>query len=95
MKVIVTNQTDIRSPETLISLLQKRIALIWSYKVSNAVQKIIFKSMYEAYTIVPNESLYTIHFNNNVLLDLIYDEKGIANFDKYLMEIENILICQL
>lgn len=95
MKVIVTNQNDIRSPETLISLLQKRIALIWSYKVSNAVQKIIFKSMYEAYTIVPNESLYTIHFNNNVLLDLIYDEKGIANFDKYLMEIENILICQL
>ena len=95
MKVILTDQNIIHSPEALILLLQKRIMLIWNYKIANIVQNIIFKSMSAQYEIVPDGRTYTIYFSNDVLLNLVRSGKGISDFDQYLMEIENCLIWKL
>lgn len=95
MKVILNDESRVHNPEALTTLLQKRMMLIWNYKISNTVQDVIFKSMPTPYEIVPNGSTYTIHFSNKVLLELMHSGKGISDFDKYLMEIENQLIWKL
>ena len=95
MKISFTNQNIVRSPETLILLLQKRISLIWNYRIVNIVQNVIFRSMSIPYEVVSEEKKYTIYFSNDVLLDLVRSRKGISTFDQYLVEIENLLICQL
>lgn len=95
MKVILTDETNIRSPKDLSTLLQKRITLIWNYRISNMVQDVIFKPMSIPYEIVPNDSNYNIHFSNDVLMELVHLGKGISVFDKYLVEIENQLIWQI
>lgn len=95
MKVFLTDQHIVHSPESLIMLLQRRIMLIWNYKVVNVVQKVVFKSMAVPYEAVEDGKLYIIYFSNDVLLDLVRPGKGISDFDRYLKEIENHLICQL
>lgn len=95
MNVFLTDQNIVHSPESLIMLLQRRITLIWNYQVVNVVQKVIFKSMVIPYKVIRNEKMYTIYFSNDVLLNLVRPGKGISDFDQYLREIENHLICQL
>lgn len=95
MKVILTDESIVCNPKVLTTLLQKRIILIWNYKISNIVQDVIFKSISMPYEIIPNRITYTIHFSNKVLLGLVHSGKGISDFDKYLMEIENQLIWKL
>lgn len=95
MKVFLTDQHIVHSPESLIMLLQRRIMLIWNYKIVNIVQKVVFKSMAVPYEAVEDGKLYIIYFSNDVLLDLVRPGKGISDFDRYLKEIENHLICQL
>lgn len=95
MKVFLTDQHIVHSPESLIVLLQRRIMLIWNYKIVNVVQKVVFKSMAVPYEAVEDGKLYIIYFSNDVLLDLVRPGKGISDFDRYLKEIENHLICQL
>ena len=95
MKVFLTDQHIVHSPESLIMLLQRRIMLIWNYKIVNVVQKVVFKSMAVPYEAVEDGKLYIIYFSNDVLLDLVRHGKGISDFDRYLKEIENHLICQL
>ena len=76
-------------------LLQRRITLIWIYRVVNAVQKVMFKSMAVPYKVIRDEKMYIIYFSNDVLLNLVCTGKGIPNFNQYLKVIENHLICQL
>ena len=95
MKVFLTDQHIVHSPESLIMLLQRRIMLIWNYKIVNIVQKVVFKSIAVPYEAVEDGKLYIIYFSNDVLLDLVRPGKGISDFDRYLKEIENHLICQL
>ena len=95
MKVFLTDQHIVHSPESLIMLLQRRIMPIWNYKIVNVVQKVVFKSMAVPYEAVEDGKLYIIYFSNDVLLDLVRPGKGISDFDRYLKEIENHLICQL
>ena len=95
MKVFLSDQHIVHSPESLIMLLQRRIMLIWNYKIVNVVQKVVFKSMAVPYEAVEDGKLYIIYFSNDVLLDLVRLGKGISDFDRYLKEIENHLICQL
>lgn len=92
MKVYLTNQNIIHSPEKLIVLLQKRIALIWNYHMESIVQKIVFRSMSKPYEMVPDGRMFIIYFSNNVLLNLIRPGEGISDFDQYLKDIENHLI---
>ena len=95
MKVFFTDHHIVQSPESLIMLLQRRITLIWNYRIVNVVQKVVFKSMDVPYEVVRNGKMYIIYFSNDVLLDLVRPGKGISDFDRYLKEIENHLICQL
>ena len=95
MKVFLTDQHIVHAPESLLMLLQRRITLIWNYKIVNVVQKVVFKSMAVPYEAVEDGKLYIIYFSNDVLLDLVRPGKGISDFDRYLKEIENHLICQL
>lgn len=95
MKVFFTDHHIVHSPESLIMLLQRRITLIWNYRIVNVVQKVVFKSMDVPYEVVRNGKMYIIYFSNDVLLDLVRPGKGISDFDRYLKEIENHLICQL
>ena len=95
MKVFLTDQHIVHSPESLIMLLQRRITLIWNYQIVNVVQKVVFKSMAVPYEVVRDGKIYIIYFSNDVLLDLVRPGKGISDFDRYLKEIENHLICQL
>ena len=95
MKVFLTDENIVHSPESLIMLLQRRITLIWNYRIVNVVQKVIFKSMATPYEVISDGKMYTIYFSNDVLLNLVRSGKGISNFDQYLKEIENYLIFQL
>ena len=95
MKVFLTDQHIVHAPEMLLMLLQRRITLIWNYKIVNVVQKVVFKSMAVPYEVVRDGKIYIIYFSNDVLLDLVRPGKGISDFDQYLKEIENHLICQL
>ena len=95
MKVILTDKSNVHSPEAIITLLQKRMMLIWNYRISNSVRKVIFKSIPTPYEIVLDGSKYTINFSNSVLFELVHSGNGLSDFDKYLMEIENLLIWQL
>lgn len=95
MKVFLTDQHIVHSPESLIVLLQRRITLSWNYKIVNVVQKVVFKSLPVPYEVVRDGELYIIFFSNDVLLDLVRLGKGISDFDQYLNEIENHLFCQL
>lgn len=45
MKVVLTDKANIRSPKELSELLQKRIALVWNYRISNILQNVILKTM--------------------------------------------------
>lgn len=95
MTVFFTDKTIVHSPEKLISLLEKRIALIWNYRTVNIVQKIIFKPMDIPYEVIPNGKTYSIYFSNDVLLNLINTTKGIFDFDRFLNQIENLLVWKL
>lgn len=95
MKVFLTDQHIVHAPESLLMLLQRRITLIWNYKIVNVVQKVVFKSMAVPYEVVRDGKIYIIYFSNDVLLNLVRPGKGIFDFDRYLKEIENHLICQL
>lgn len=95
MKVFLTDQRIVHSPESLIMLLQRRITLIWNYQIVNVVQKVVFKSMAVPYEVVREGKIYIVYFSNDVLLDLVRPGKGISDFDRYLNEIENHLIFQL
>ena len=95
MKVFLTDQHIVHSPESLIMLLQRRITLIWNYQIVNVVQKVVFKSMAVPYEVFRAGEIYIIYFSNDILVDLVRPGKGISDFDRYLKEIENHLICQL
>lgn len=96
MKITLTDESIVRSPKTLTSLLQRRITLIWNHNVSNLVTNVIFKSMPNVpYEIISNGNNYNIYFSNDVLLELVHSTKGISDFDNYLIEIENRLIWKL
>ena len=95
MKVFLTDQNIVHSPESLIMLLQRRITLIWNYQIVNIVQKVIFKSMAAPYEVITNGEMYIIYFSNDILLNLVRSGKGVFDFDRYLKEIENVLIWKL
>ena len=95
MNVVLTDQNIVHSPEALTMLLQRRIKLIWNYQVVNVVQKVIFKSMAIPYKVIRDKKMYTIYFSNDVLLNLVRSGKGISDFDQFLRDVENHLICQI
>jgi hypothetical protein len=95
MKVVLTDVSNIRRPEVLTDLLQKRIMLLLNRRISNKIGSVVFKEISTAYEVFSSGEYYSVIFSNDVLLKLIKTGSGLADFDKHLKDIENYLIRQL
>lgn len=95
MKVVLTDVSNIRRPEVLTDLLQKRIMLLLNRRISNKIGSVVFKEISTAYEVSSSGEYYSVIFSNDVLLKLIKTGSGLADFDKHLKDIENYLIRQL
>ena len=95
MKVVLTDVSNIRRPEVLTDLLQKRIMLLLNRRISNKIGSVVFKEISTAYEVSYSGEYYSVSFSNDVLLKLIKTGSGLADFDKHLKDIENYLIRQL
>ena len=95
MKVVLTDVSNIRRPEVLTDLLQKRIMLLLNRRISNKIRSVVFKEISTAYEVSSSGEYYYVIFSNDVLLKLIKTGSGLADFDKHLKDIENYLIRQL
>ena len=96
VKVIFSDKRIVRRPDRLAELLQQRIQLIWNYRITEMVQRIVFtSSLTNPYEIVQTDNGFDIYFGNDTLLSLVHSGKGLLEFDSYLRTIENKLIWQI
>ena len=95
MKVVLTDVSNIRHPEVLTELLQRRIMILLNRRVSNKIESVVFKEISTTYEVFFSGERYSINFSNDILLKLIETGGGLEDFDKHLKDIENYLILRL